>query len=127
MVKPDVDYIGGLSPAISIDQKGASHNPRSTVGTVTEVYDYLRLLFARVGKPHCATVWASGRSASPFSRSWTPCLGLPTGELAAHGHGAGGARHRKGEYREPLRGRPKERASYVSVSMARCGTSTRAV
>ncbi|MBI4301302.1 MAG: excinuclease ABC subunit UvrA, partial [Chloroflexi bacterium] len=51
--KPDVDYIEGLSPAISIDQKGASHNPRSTVGTVTEIYDYLRLLFARVGQPHC--------------------------------------------------------------------------
>jgi excinuclease ABC subunit A len=53
MEKPDVDYIGGLSPAISIDQKATSHNPRSTVGTVTEIYDYLRLLFARVGKPHC--------------------------------------------------------------------------
>ena len=53
MDKPDVDYIAGLSPAISIDQKGASHNPRSTVGTVTEIYDYLRLLFARVGTPHC--------------------------------------------------------------------------
>ena len=53
MEKPDVDYIDGLSPAISIDQKGVSHNPRSTVGTVTEVYDYLRLLFARVGQPHC--------------------------------------------------------------------------
>ncbi len=51
--KPDVDSIDGLSPAVSIDQKGASHNPRSTVGTVTEVYDYLRLLFARVGVPHC--------------------------------------------------------------------------
>ncbi|MFL2803968.1 MAG: excinuclease ABC subunit UvrA [Dehalococcoidia bacterium] len=53
MDKPDVDYIEGLSPAISIDQKGTSHNPRSTVGTVTEIYDYLRLLFARIGKPHC--------------------------------------------------------------------------
>ncbi|MBM3945932.1 MAG: excinuclease ABC subunit UvrA, partial [SAR202 cluster bacterium] len=53
MEKPDVDYIEGLSPAISIDQKGASHNPRSTVGTITEVYDHLRLLYARVGKPHC--------------------------------------------------------------------------
>src|SRR5512144_3259045 len=53
MDKPDVDFIGGLSPAISIDQKGASHNPRSTVGTVTEIYDYLRLLYARVGIPHC--------------------------------------------------------------------------
>ncbi len=51
--KPDVDYIEGLSPAISIDQRGVSHNPRSTVGTVTEVYDYLRLLFARIGQPHC--------------------------------------------------------------------------
>ena len=53
MDKPDVEYIEGLSPAISIDQKGVSHNPRSTVGTVTEVYDYLRLLFARAGRPHC--------------------------------------------------------------------------
>ena len=53
MDKPDVDYIEGLSPAISIDQKTTSRNPRSTVGTVTEVYDYLRLLYARVGRPHC--------------------------------------------------------------------------
>src|SRR3979411_319199 len=55
MDKPDVDFIEGLSPAISIDQKSASRNPRSTVGTVTEVYDYLRLLYARIGKPHCPT------------------------------------------------------------------------
>jgi excinuclease ABC subunit A len=53
MDKPDVDFIEGLSPAISIDQKSASRNPRSTVGTVTEIYDYLRLLFARIGQPHC--------------------------------------------------------------------------
>jgi excinuclease ABC subunit A len=53
MDKPDVDNIEGLSPAISIDQKSASHNPRSTVGTVTEIYDYLRLLYARIGVPHC--------------------------------------------------------------------------
>ena len=53
MDKPDVDYIGGLSPAISIDQKTTSHNPRSTVGTVTEIHDYLRLLYARAGVPHC--------------------------------------------------------------------------
>src|SRR2546422_6021489 len=53
MEKPDVDIIEGLSPAISIDQKSASRNPRSTVGTITEVYDYLRLLYARIGKPHC--------------------------------------------------------------------------
>ena len=53
MDKPDVDYIEGLSPAISIDQKTTSRNPRSTVGTVTEIYDYMRLLFARIGEPHC--------------------------------------------------------------------------
>jgi len=53
MEKPDVDQIEGLSPAVSIDQKGGSHNPRSTVGTVTEIYDYLRLLYARIGIPHC--------------------------------------------------------------------------
>jgi len=55
MEKPDVDFIEGLSPAISIDQKTRSHNPRSTVGTVTEIYDYLRLLYARIGHPHCPT------------------------------------------------------------------------
>lgn len=64
MEKPDVDQIEGLSPAVSIDQKGVSSNPRSTVGTVTEVYDYLRLLFARVGTPHCP---ACGRPVSPQS------------------------------------------------------------
>jgi excinuclease ABC subunit A len=61
MDKPDVDDIEGLSPAISIDQKGSSHNPRSTVGTVTEIYDYLRLLFARIGHPHC---YKCGRSVA---------------------------------------------------------------
>ena len=55
MEKPDVDSIEGLSPAISIDQKTTSRNPRSTVGTVTEIYDYLRLLWARIGHPHCPT------------------------------------------------------------------------
>ena len=64
MEKPDVDYIEGLSPAISIDQKSTSRNPRSTVGTVTEVYDYLRLLFARVGTPHC---YRCGREISTQS------------------------------------------------------------
>jgi len=58
MDKPDVDFIDGLSPAISIDQKSVSHNPRSIVGTVTEIYDYLRVLFARIGHPHC---WKCGR------------------------------------------------------------------
>lgn len=55
MEKPDVDSIEGLSPAISIEQKATSHNPRSTVGTITEIYDYLRLLYARVGEPRCPT------------------------------------------------------------------------
>jgi len=62
MEKPDVDLIEGLSPAISIDQKTASRNPRSTVGTVTEIYDYLRLLYARIGQPHCP------RCRRPISR-----------------------------------------------------------
>src|SRR5689334_3052937 len=53
MEKPDVDFIEGLSPAISIDQKSTSRNPRSTVGTITEIYDYLRVLYARIGQPHC--------------------------------------------------------------------------
>ena len=74
MEKPDVDYIEGLSPAISIDQKSTSRNPRSTVGTVTEIYDYLRLLFARIGTPHC---YKCGREISAQSseqivdRSWS--------------------------------------------------------
>lgn len=55
MEKPDIDHVEGLSPAISIEQKSTSHNPRSTVGTITEIYDYLRLLYARVGRPHCPT------------------------------------------------------------------------
>ncbi|MSX62989.1 MAG: excinuclease ABC subunit A, partial [Actinobacteria bacterium] len=62
MDKPDVDFIEGLSPAVSIDQKSTNRNPRSTVGTITEVYDYLRLLFARAGRPHCPNC------GSPVSR-----------------------------------------------------------
>jgi excinuclease ABC subunit A len=64
MEKPDVDQIEGLSPAVSIDQKGVSHNPRSTVGTVTEIYDYLRLLYARVGIPHCPVCGAEVKAQS---------------------------------------------------------------
>src|SRR3977135_4049733 len=65
MDKPEVDSIEGLSPAISIDQKSTSRNPRSTVGTITEVYDYLRLLYARIGRPHCPVCGRpiSGQSA----------------------------------------------------------------
>ncbi|HUJ64624.1 MAG TPA: hypothetical protein VLX59_03735, partial [Acidimicrobiales bacterium] len=65
MDKPDVDFIEGLSPAISIDQKSASRNPRSTVGTITEIYDYLRVLFARVGQGHCPEC---GRAITAQSR-----------------------------------------------------------
>lgn len=64
MEKPDVDQIEGLSPAVSIDQKGVSHNPRSTVGTVTEIYDYLRLLYARIGIPHCPVCGAKVEAQS---------------------------------------------------------------
>jgi excinuclease ABC subunit A len=78
MEKPDVDHIDGLSPAISIDQKGTSRNPRSTVGTVTEVYDYLRLLYARVGHPHCPNC---GRPIShqTVQQMASTILGLPDG------------------------------------------------
>ena len=97
MDKPDVEYIEGLSPAISIDQKGVSHNPRSTVGTVTEVYDYLRLLFARAGRPHCP------KCGQPVARQTVQqivdsILSLPRGSsimvLAPK------VRRRKGEHKE---------------------------
>ena len=65
MQKPNVDHIEGLSPAISIEQKSVSKNPRSTVGTVTEVYDYLRLLWARVGIPHCPECGRASPSGRP--------------------------------------------------------------
>lgn len=77
MEKPDVDSIEGLSPAISIEQKATSHNPRSTVGTITEIYDYLRLLFARVGEPRCP---AHGISlhAQTISQMVDQVLALPS-------------------------------------------------
>ena len=68
MEKPDVDYIEGLSPAISIDQKTTSRNPRSTVGTVTEIHDYLRLMYARIGVPHCPNCGTAARGAPPAAR-----------------------------------------------------------
>lgn len=104
MDKPDVDSIEGLSPSISIDQKSTSHNPRSTVGTVTEIYDYLRLLFARVGHPHCPNC---GREISKLSVSQIVEMIL---DLAAHELGDSGkkqvrfivlsplVRDRKGEF-----------------------------
>ena len=79
MEKPDIDHIEGLSPAISIEQKSTSHNPRSTVGTITEIYDYLRLLFARVGEPRCPT-HDQPLSAQIISQMVDAVLALPEGE-----------------------------------------------
>jgi excinuclease ABC subunit A len=79
MEKPDVDLIEGLSPAISIEQKATSHNPRSTVGTVTEIHDYLRLLFARVGEPHCPDHPHETLRATSVAQMVDTVLGLPPG------------------------------------------------
>ncbi|MCF1439304.1 MAG: excinuclease ABC subunit UvrA, partial [Shewanella sp.] len=79
MEKPDVDHIDGLSPAISIEQKSTSHNPRSTVGTITEIYDYLRLLFARVGEPRCPT-HGQPLTAQTVSQMVDKVLEMPEGE-----------------------------------------------
>ncbi|MEK9626751.1 MAG: excinuclease ABC subunit UvrA, partial [Gammaproteobacteria bacterium] len=100
MEKPDVDLIEGLSPAISIEQKAASHNPRSTVGTVTEIYDYLRLLYARVGEPRCPDHGVT-LAASTVSEMVDRVLGLPEGSrillLAPV------VQDRKGEYQQLLK------------------------
>jgi excinuclease ABC subunit A len=110
MEKPDVDHIDGLSPAISIDQKGTTHNPRSTVGTVTEIYDYLRLLYARVGHPHCPRC---GRAVSQqtVQQIVDAVLNLPEGSrimlLAPLVQG------RKGEYKSIFE--EMRRAGYVRV------------
>ncbi|HZO98066.1 MAG TPA: excinuclease ABC subunit UvrA [Gaiellaceae bacterium] len=97
MEKPDVDSIEGLSPAISIDQKTTSRNPRSTVGTVTEIYDYLRLLYARVGRPHCPVCGRpiAGQSIDSIVEQ---ILALPEGTRFTVN--APVVRDRKGEYRE---------------------------
>ena len=100
MDKPDVDFIDGLSPAVSIDQKAASRNPRSTVGTITEVYDYLRLLYARVGKPHCPICGRPIARQTPqqiVDRVLEPDEGTRFQVLAPV------VRGRKGEYTELLR------------------------
>ena len=78
MEKPDIDHIEGLSPAISIEQKSTSHNPRSTVGTITEIYDYLRLLFARVGDPRCPTDGVTLKAQS-VTQMVDAVLALPEG------------------------------------------------
>lgn len=99
MTKPDVDSIEGLSPAISIEQKTTSHNPRSTVGTVTEIYDYFRLLFARIGQPFCY-LCGNAIAAQTVQQMVDAILGLPPGTkihiLAPI------VRGRKGEYRKEL-------------------------
>ncbi|HEX3493327.1 MAG TPA: excinuclease ABC subunit UvrA [Streptosporangiaceae bacterium] len=100
MDKPDVDFIDGLSPAVSIDQKAASRNPRSTVGTITEVYDYLRLLFARVGKPHCPEC---GRPIARQSPQQIVDRVLELDEGTRFQVLAPVVRGRKGEYTELLR------------------------
>jgi excinuclease ABC subunit A len=99
MEKPDVDSIDGLSPAISIDQKTTSRNPRSTVGTVTEIYDYLRLLFARIGRPHCP-VCGRPIAAQSIESIVDQVMRLPEGTKFTVN--APVVRDRKGEYRELL-------------------------
>src|SRR6059036_1876738 len=100
MEKPEVESIEGLSPAISIEQKTTSRNPRSTVGTVTEIYDYLRLLFARIGTPHCPTCGKT-IAAQTVQQIVDAVLALgPGARLAVL---APIVRGRKGEYRKELR------------------------
>jgi excinuclease ABC subunit A len=110
MEKPDVDHIDGLSPAISIDQKGATHNPRSTVGTVTEIYDYMRLMYARVGHPHCP-ICGRELSLQTVQQIVDSVLDLPDGSrimlLAPLVQG------RKGEYKQIFE--EMRRAGYVRV------------
>ncbi len=109
MQKPDVDYIEGLSPAVSIDQKTTSHNPRSTVGTVTEIYDYFRLLFARVGTPHCPKC---GREIARQTVDQI-CDKIMERKGAKLQLLAPIVRGRKGEYRKELE--QLKRAGYVRV------------
>src|SRR5437867_3804760 len=99
MEKPDVELIEGLSPAISIEQKTTSRNPRSTVGTVTEIYDYLRLLFARIGVPHCPTC---GKKISAQTVQQIVDAVLALGEGTRLAVLAPIVRGRKGEYRKEL-------------------------
>ena len=99
MEKPDVDSIDGLSPAISIDQKTTSRNPRSTVGTVTEIYDYLRLLYARVGRPHCP-VCGRPIAGQSLEQIVDQVLRLPGGTKFTVN--APVVRDRKGEYKDVL-------------------------
>src|SRR5512146_2749760 len=112
MEKPDVDSIDGLSPAISIDQKTTSRNPRSTVGTVTEIYDYLRLLYARVGRPHCP-VCGRPIEGQSLESIVDQILALPEGTRFTVN--APVARDRKGEYRDLLEELRREGFTRVKV------------
>src|SRR5215203_1799163 len=112
MEKPDVDSIDGLSPAISIDQKTTSRNPRSTVGTVTEVYDYLRLLYARVGRPHCP-VCGRPIAGQSIEAIVDQILQLPEGTRFTVN--APVVRDRKGEYRDLLEELRREGFTRVKV------------
>ena len=112
MEKPDVDSIDGLSPAISIDQKTTSRNPRSTVGTVTEIYDYLRLLYARVGRPHCPICGRpiAGQAVDSIVEQ---ILALPEGTRFTVN--APVVRDRKGEYRDVFESLRNEGFTRVKV------------
>src|SRR4051812_18590413 len=112
MEKPDVDSIDGLSPAISIDQKTTSRNPRSTVGTVTEIYDYLRLLYARVGRPHCP-ICGRPIAGQSLDSIVDQILRLPEGTRFTVN--APVVRDRKGEYRELLEELRQEGFTRVKV------------
>ncbi len=113
MDKPDVDFIEGLSPAISIDQKTVHKNPRSTVGTVTEIYDYLRLLFARIGKPHC---YRCGRPIAQQTAQQIVDQILELGEGVKIQILAPIARGRKGEYKKVFEELRKEGFARVRVN-----------
>nr|BAL59733.1 excinuclease ABC subunit A [Candidatus Acetothermum autotrophicum] len=113
MDKPDVDFIEGLSPAISIDQKTVHKNPRSTVGTVTEIYDYLRLLFARIGKPHC---YKCGRPIAQQTAQQIVDQILELGEGTKIQILAPIARGRKGEYKKVFEELRKEGFARVRVN-----------
>jgi excinuclease ABC subunit A len=112
MEKPDVDSIDGLSPAISIDQKTTSRNPRSTVGTVTEIYDYLRLLYARVGRPHCP-VCGRPIAGQSIEQIVDQVLRLPEGTRFTVN--APVVRDRKGEYKDVFEDLRREGFSRVKV------------
>jgi excinuclease ABC subunit A len=112
MEKPDVDSIDGLSPAISIDQKTTSRNPRSTVGTVTEIYDYLRLLYARVGRPHCP-VCGRPIEGQSLESIVDQILALPEGTRFTVN--APVVRDRKGEYKDVLEELRREGFTRVKV------------